>query len=112
MDPSEQLNEDEMYAIYEKKGGGNLSLFEEEEELVDLNEAEEILRQLKKDDPAEYERIAALRDGIRTGKPALSRGLYVFCQAGRYQQLFLLDEQGDGHFTGHSEGPWHDQVRS
>ena len=36
-----------MYAIYEKKGGGNLSLFEEEEELVDLNEAEEILRQLR-----------------------------------------------------------------
>ena len=84
LDPSEQLNENEMYAIYEKKGGGNLSLFEEEEELVDLNEAEEILRQLKKDDPAEYERIAALRDGIRTGKAALSRGQYVFCQAGRY----------------------------
>jgi hypothetical protein len=94
LDPSEQLNEAGMYAIYEKKGGGNLSLFDEEEELVDLNEAEEILRQLKKDDPAEYERIAALRDGIRTGKQALSRGQYVFCQAGRYQQLFLLDEQG------------------
>ena len=88
-----------------------MSLFEEEEELVDLNEAEEILRQLKKDDPAEFDRIAALRDGIRTGKPALSRGQYVFCQAGRYQQLFLLDER-HGDFTGHSEGSRHDQVRS
>ena len=93
LDPSEQLNDDAMYAIYEKKGG-SLSLLDEEEDLVDLNEAEEILGQLKKDDPAEYERIAGLRDGIRTGKPSLSRGQYVFCQAARYQQLFLLDEKG------------------
>src|ERR1039457_6606934 len=84
-----------MYASYEQEGGGNLSLFEEEEELVDLNEAEEILRQLKKDDPAEYDRIAALRDGIRTGKQTLSHGQYVFCQSGRYQQLFLVNEQGE-----------------
>lgn len=94
LDPTEKLNEEAMYAIYETKGG-NLSLFEDEEELVDLNEAEEILRQLRKDNQAEYERIAALRDGIRTGKPALNRGMYVFCQAGRYQQLFLLDEKGE-----------------
>lgn len=95
LDPAEQLNEDAMYAIYEKKGGANLSLFEDEDELVDLNEAEEILRQLKKENPGEYERIANLRDGIRTGKPALNRGMYVFCQADRYQQLFLLDEKGN-----------------
>jgi superfamily II DNA or RNA helicase len=95
LDPAEQINEEAMYAIYEKKGGANLSLFEDEEELVDLNEAEEILRQLKKENPGEYDRIAALRDGIRTGKPALNRGMYVFCQAERYQQLFLLDEKGN-----------------
>lgn len=95
LDPAEQLNEDAMYAIYEKKGGTNLSLFEDEDELIDLNEAEEILRQLKKENPGEYDRIAALRDGIRTGKAALTRGMYVFCQAGRYQQLFLLDERGN-----------------
>lgn len=95
LDPTEQLNEDAMYAIYEKKGGANLSLFEDDDELVDLNEAEEILRQLKKENPDEYDRIAALRDGIRTSKPALNRGMFVFCQADRYQQLFLLDEHGD-----------------
>ena len=73
-----------------------MGLFEdEEEEFVDLNEAEEILRRLRKEDPGEYERIANLRDGIRTVKPASSKGLYVFCQAGRYQQLFLLDEAGN-----------------
>jgi len=94
LDRTEQLNEKAMYAIYEKKGG-QLSLFEdEEEEFIDLNEAEEILRQLGKEKPEEYERIANLRDGIRTVKPADKKGFYVFCQAGRYQQLFLLDETG------------------
>jgi hypothetical protein len=85
-----------MYAIYEKKGG-NLSLFEDEEaEFVDLNEAEEILRQLRKENPGEYDRIANLRDGIRAAKPnSVQKGLYVFCQADRFQQLFLLDEQGE-----------------
>jgi len=60
---------------------------------TDINEAEEIMRQLRRDNPAEYDRIAGLRDGIRTVKPAVTKGLYVFCQAGRYQQLFLLNEK-------------------
>ena len=96
LDGTEQLNAEAMYAIYEKKGG-NLSLFEdEEEEFVDLNEAEEILRLLRKENADEYERIASLRDGIRAGKPnSLQKGLYVFCQAKRYQQLFLLDAAGE-----------------
>lgn len=94
LDRTERLNEDAMYAIYEKKGN-QLSLFEEEEEFLDLNEAEEIMRQLRKEDPTEYERIANLRNGLRTAKPSGHKGLYVFCQAGRYQQLFLLDEKGE-----------------
>jgi hypothetical protein len=84
-----------MYAIYDKKSLGSESLeYEDGEEFMDLNEAEEVLRQLRADDPAEYERIANLRDGIRTGKPSQQKGMYVFCQAGRYQQLFMLDEEG------------------
>ncbi|MGI9061422.1 MAG: helicase-related protein [Ktedonobacteraceae bacterium] len=101
LDRTEQLNEEAMYAIYEKQGN-QLSLFEEEDEtFLDLNEAEEIMRQLRKENPTEYERIANLRDGIRAVRPAnpsnisSQPGLYVFCQAGRYQQLFLLDEQGN-----------------
>jgi len=95
LDRTEQLNEEAMYAIYEKRGG-QLELFDdEEEEFVDLNEAEEILRQLRRENSGEYERIVSLRDGIRTAKPSTKEGLYVFCQAGRYQQLFLLDEKGE-----------------
>jgi len=104
LDRTERLNEEAMYAIYEKKNGGQLSLFEEEteEEFLDLNEAEEILRQLRREDPAEYERIADLRDGIRTGKTSTHKGRFVFCEAAYpnqpdqkgYQQLFLVDANG------------------
>ena len=94
LDRSETLNEESMYAIYEQKGG-QLSLFDDEEsELLDINEAEELLRQLKRENPNEYERIANLRDGIRTLKPSADKGTYVFCQAGRFQQLILLDDSG------------------
>lgn len=93
LDPSEQLNEEAMYAIYERRGE-QLSLFEEEEQWVDLNEAEELLRLLRREDPAEYQRIADLRDGIRTAMPSPTKGLYVFCAAGRFQQLVLVDPQG------------------
>jgi len=95
LDRTEMLNEEVMYAIYEKHGA-QLSLFDDEEsELLDINEAEELLRQLRRERPDEYEQISNLRDGIRTVKPSSNKGTYVFCQAGRYQQLFLLDENGE-----------------
>ncbi len=103
LDRTERLNEDAMYAIYEKKNGGQMSLFEDEEdEFLDLNEAEEILRQLRKENPAEYKRIADLRDGIRAAKTSTLKGHYVFCEASyperenskKFQQLFLLDACG------------------
>lgn len=103
LDRTEQLNEDAMYAIYETKHGGQMSLFEDEEdEFLDLNEAEEILRQLRKESPAEYERIADLRDGIRAAKTSTLKGQFVFCEASYperesskgFQQLFLLDANG------------------
>ena len=95
LDKTEQINEEAMYAIYEKKGG-QLSLFEDEgEEFLDINEAEEIMRQLRKENPDEYQRIADLRDGIRAGRTSTYKGLYIFCQAGRYQQMFLVDPEGE-----------------
>ncbi|HIE27544.1 TPA: helicase [Candidatus Poribacteria bacterium] len=95
LDPTEQLNEEAMYAIYERKGE-QLSLFEEdEEEPMDLNEAEEFLRQMRQENPDEFERIANLRDGIRTGKKSASKGIFAFFRAGRYQQLLLLDTEGN-----------------
>jgi len=95
LDPSEQLNEEAMYAIYERKGE-QLSLFEEEEEEpMDLNEAEEFLRQMRLEKKEEFERIAQLRDGIRTGRESPTKGIFAFFRAGRYQQLVLLDTGGN-----------------
>ena len=93
LDPGERLNEDAMYAIYEQSGG-RLADFEEEDGL-DLSEAEEILRQLRADDPDEFQRIQELRDGIRSSVSTSSERTFVFCRSGRYRQLFLLDKKGD-----------------
>ena len=95
LDSSEQLNPEAMYAIYEKRSGGQLSLFEEPDEIIDLNEAEEFMRQLKKENPEEFERIANLRDGIRVGKASDTKGTFVFCQAGKYQKLFLMNRNSE-----------------
>ncbi|MEP7288448.1 MAG: helicase-related protein [Chloroflexota bacterium] len=95
LDGSEQLNPDAFYAIYEKTGGkSGAGALDAEDEYLDLSEAEEIMRQLRKEDPTEYERIAKLRDGIRAAMHSDQQGTFVFCQSGRYQQLFLIDANG------------------
>lgn len=94
LEPDEKLNEDAMYAIYTER---DIDQFDEddEDEFVDLNEALEIVRQLKEDDPELYNHIADLRDGIRCGYQRGHDGAMVFCKAGRYQQLFLVDDTGE-----------------
>lgn len=95
LDESEQLNAEAMYAIYEKKGG-QLTFFEgDEKEFIDLNEAEEMFRQLSRERPEEFDRISHLRDGIRSARVSgNTKGSYVFCQAGRFQKLYLVDVEG------------------
>jgi superfamily II DNA/RNA helicase/HKD family nuclease len=95
LEPGEKLNEEAMYAIYERDETKFEGYEEDEEDFSDLGEAVELFRQLRDEDPEEYERIASLRDGIRTGKCSDHKGLYVFCQAGSYRQLYLLDEDGE-----------------
>jgi superfamily II DNA or RNA helicase len=95
LDKEEQINEEAMFAIYEKRGG-QLTMFEEEEgEFLDISEAEELMRTLRASEPEEFKRIAALRDGIRSASGVFSGvGRYVFCQAGKYQQLMMADPEG------------------
>jgi len=94
LEPGEKLNEDAMYAIYEKDEAAFEGYEEDGEDFTDLGEAVELFRRLREEDPEEFERIAALRDGIRAGKDSNERGLYVFCRSGGYRQLYLLDENG------------------
>jgi hypothetical protein len=96
LDKEEQVNEEGMYCIYEQKDD-QLSFFEDEEgDFVDINEAEEVLRSLQADDPAEFARISNLRDGIRSARATFttSGGRFVFCQSGKFQQLFQIDQDG------------------
>lgn len=95
LEPGEKLNEEAMYAIYERDETKFEGYEEDEEDFSDLGEAVELFRQLRDEDPKEFERIASLRDGIRTGKHSKEKGLYVFCQAGNYRQLYLLAEDGE-----------------
>lgn len=92
LEPGEHLNEQALYAIY---SGENLETLEVDDDgMLGLNGAEELLRQLKGDDPAEYRRITELRDGIRSGRRSIINGRVVLCAAGRYHQLLLLNDDG------------------
>ena len=95
LEPGEKLNADAMYAIYEKDEAAFEGYEEDEEDFTDLGDAVEFFRQLREEDPEEFERIASLRDGIRAGKHSKEQGLYVYCRAGTYRQLYLLDESGE-----------------
>jgi hypothetical protein len=96
LDPGEQINEEAFYAIYRD---GKVDRFEEDgdDEFVDLNEAEQVIRQLQEHDPATFEQISHLRDGIlceRQFDYAQASGV-VLCRAGSYRQLYLVNEAGD-----------------
>lgn len=94
LDNTEQINEEAMYAIYDEDNA-QLNLFEDSQETgMSFIEAEEILRQIKRQDPEEYERITNLRDGIRTGIPADTKGSYILCRLGSFQQPCLFGENG------------------
>ena len=98
---SEQINAEAMYAIYR----GDPSVFEDEPEpdIFNLLEAEELMRQLQRTDPDRFQEIATMPDGIRSARQAVGepgpsassgQGLFVFCQAGSYQRLYLVDQAG------------------
>ena len=96
LDDTEELNDKAMYAIYEREMK-QLALFEGDmdKESITFNEAEEEMRNLQKDNPDEYERIVNLRDGIRAVSTEKGDAFFVFCQADRYNQLYLVDEKGE-----------------
>jgi hypothetical protein len=95
LDPEEQINEEAMFAIYEQRSDQLTMLEEDQGQLLDVSEAEELMRALRASDPAEYQRIRELRDGIRSARGVFSGvGRFVFCKAGQYQQLYLTDGEG------------------
>ena len=101
LEPGERLNEEALYAIYTR---GDLGRYEEEnggagdgagDEFVDLNEALELVRQLREDQPELYRRITDLRDGVRCGYANRQTGGVVLCRAGSYRQLYQVNADGE-----------------
>lgn len=95
LDLTETVNPDAMYAIYEQNAQGLELMDLEPADMLQLSEAEEILRQLMHDEPGEFQRIANLRDGVRTAANSTVQGICVLCQAGTYKQLYLCDPEGN-----------------
>jgi len=94
LDKKEQVNSEAVYAIYEERSGRHLGRFEVgEAEIfgVSLTEAEEFFRDLREREPAEYDRIRNLRDGIRTARHGGERKVLVLCRAGDFIRLYVRD---------------------
>jgi len=98
LDQSERLNEKEFYAIYEGDADVYQRAEEEDADGFDFTEAEEMMRALERDNPAYWNYLTNLPDGVRSGMetPGESRAAYyVFCEAGDYHQLCLADDRGN-----------------
>jgi hypothetical protein len=92
LEQTERLNKQAMYAIYE----GREDILDIEEEADIVTEAEAFIRQLGQNHPEYFNYIKNLPDGVRSARGgALTKGLFVFCQAGAYQKLYLTDPEGN-----------------
>lgn len=94
LDPSEKIIDEAFYAIYQGQSVDGYDT-QEDEELVDLTEAEEFMRQLKEDNPELFEKIKNLRDGIRSVKKGEDGKTRVVCKAGNYHKIYSIDENGE-----------------
>lgn len=96
LDKTEQINEEAMYAIYEKMSymleDFEVSSDPLSEDLFGMNEAEELIREMREKEPEYFDYIKNLPDGIRAAKRSTERANFVFCAAGGYQKIFLADE--------------------
>jgi len=94
LSPKEQLQTEAFIAIYR---GENIQQFEDvdTDELVDLVEAEELIRQIQNTDPDLFDRITSLSDGVRSARTDILDGAIVHCKAGQYQQLYHVNVDGE-----------------
>ncbi|MDD8018260.1 MAG: helicase-related protein [Bacteroidota bacterium] len=84
----EILNDKSVFAIYSEKDD---NVLDAEDNITTIyDKAEQILFKLKKDNLEEYERITNLKDGIRTGRSAMSKGTYAYLSSGNLHRVYLL----------------------
>jgi superfamily II DNA/RNA helicase len=104
LEPDEQLNADAMYAIYEGDGKRLEAIEDDIEKQVDLEvqEAEDLLRRIKRQQPELFARITSLPNALRTAKQSTVEAaapkrpvIFFFGQAGDFQRLWLADAEGN-----------------
>ena len=91
LEETETLNESAIYAIYEEKESELAAAEEGDETILDLVEAEAFFRRMREENPEEFERIQALRDGIRCARAGVGPAAIALCQAGSYLQFYRID---------------------
>ena len=95
LDPSEQFIDQAFLAIYQGDSIDKFDPSDEDEDLVDLTEAEEFMRQLQVDNPELFKKISELKDGIRSAKAVGSEEIFAVCRAGEYRQIYSANKNGD-----------------
>jgi superfamily II DNA/RNA helicase len=104
LEPDEQINPDAMYAIYEGDGKKLEAIEDSIEAGVDLEvqEAEDLMRRIKRQQPELFARITSLSNAIRSAKTftvtdsqTRRPSIFFFGQAGDFQRLWLADSEGN-----------------
>lgn len=103
--PSEEIDEDGVIRLY--SGDGTVAQEEEDDDLRSpLADAEQLIRDIQRNRPDEYERIGELPDGIRSARllDHEKARFFVYCRAGDFHQLYLADADGEIVSSDLSEG--------
>lgn len=95
LDESERLNEEALYAIYEKK---DIEKLEEEidEEEFNLDEAELLIETLAREKPEYLNYIKSLQLGTRSCKKSVSyAGVLAYFRKGDVDSIYILNKEGE-----------------
>jgi len=95
LDESERLNEEAMYAIYDKKDVDSIEEQMDEEEFS-LEEAELLIDNLERNDSKYMRIIKNLQLGTRSSKEGENyKGLFAYFRKGDFEQLYILKKDGE-----------------
>lgn len=95
LDESERLNEEAIYAIYDKKDVDSIEEQTDREEF-NIEEAELLIDNLEKNDSKYLRIIKNLQLGTRSCKKSEHyRGLFAYFRKGDFEQLYVLKRDGE-----------------
>lgn len=89
LDDNEILNPADMYAVYDER---NEDIFDEKEFIV--SEAEGIIRKIQKDNPALFEKIKNMQDGVRCIRQSNENKFVILCRLGKHYSFYITNEKG------------------